>query len=461
MKRGELIFNTLILPVDFIMLVLAGMVTYFLRTTILSSFRPVMFQIDLPLEKYTILVLGISLVFIAAYAAVGLYSLRFTRGLFDEFLKIIVGSSAGIMSIIVYIFLRQELFNSRFIILGAWFFSILFVAAGRLAIRLLQKFLTSRYSFGVHKVMVIGQDEVSNKILAEINNNPHTGYRIVGHTNQPNTDAVKLALANHGIDEVILANPNHPPDSILEIVDFCHENHLIFKFVPNIYQTLTTNFAVDTINGIPLIELRRTALAGWGKIIKRTLDISGSLSGLIILSPLFLIITALIKTDSDGPVFVSLDRISKNKKIKLIKFRSMVKNAEELKPQLAIFNERQNSPLFKMRNDPRITKVGKFLRRNRLDELPQLINVLLGDISLVGPRPHQPDEIANYEKHHKKVLAIKAGATGLAQISGSSDLPFDQEVNLDTSYIENWSLWWDIKIIARTAIHMFNDKSAV
>ena len=138
----------------------------------------------------------------------------------------------------------------------------------------------------------------------------------------------------------------------------------------------------------------------------------------------------------------------------------MMNNAEDLKHLLTAYNERKDGPLFKMKYDPRITKVGRFIRKTRIDELPQLANVLKGEMSLVGPRPHQPDEIALYEKHHKKVLAIKAGITGLAQVSGSSDIDFEKEVTLDTYYIENWSLGLDFKIIVKTVFKMFTDKSA-
>jgi lipopolysaccharide/colanic/teichoic acid biosynthesis glycosyltransferase len=165
--------------------------------------------------------------------------------------------------------------------------------------------------------------------------------------------------------------------------------------------------------------------------------------------------------DTPGPVFVVLRRVSRNRTFGLIKFRSMVENAEALKPALEQFNERADGPLFKMRHDPRITRVGRVLRKYRIDELPQFVNVFLGDISLVGPRPHQPDEIARYQKHHKKVLAIKAGATGLAQASGSSDLSFEEEVALDTFYIENWSFWMDVRIVAKTAVRLLFDRSAV
>lgn len=461
MKKGELVFSALLLPVDFIMLLTAGIATYFLRTRILSAFRPVLFQFNLPFQRYFVLVLAVSLLFIVSYAVSGLYNLRSTRSAIREFSRIIVASSAGIMVVIIYIFLRQELFNSRFLVLGAWFLAIVLVSFGRLVMRRLQRVFVSRYHFGVHKVMVIGGDDVTKKIVGEIGANPASGYRIVKHLTDPEIGEIRVAAGNPGIDEVILANPDYPAEKVLDLVDFCHENYIIFKFVPNLYQTLTANFVIDTFTGVPLVELRRTALDGWGKIIKRITDIIGSSFGLIVLSPLFLAIALAIKWESEGPVLVRLDRVSRRERFRLYKFRSMIKDAEKYKENLWQFNERPDSPLFKMRDDPRVTGVGRFLRRCRLDEFPQLWNVLRGDISLVGPRPHQPDEIAKYEKHHRRVLAIKAGVTGMAQISGSSDLPFEEEVALDTLYMETWSLARDLKIVFLTVIKLFRDHSAV
>lgn len=460
MKKGELIFSALLLPVDFVMLVLAGIATYLLRTKILSAFRPVLFEFNLPFDRYLILVFTVSLVFIAGYAISGLYSLRSTVKTITEFFRVVIASSAAILMVIIYIFLRQELFDSRFLILGAWLLAIVFVSLGRLLMRNLQRFLISRYDFGVHKVMVIGDDQLTEKIVGDINQNPSFGYRIVKHLTDPEVEEVKMAIGNPGIDEVILANPNYPADKVVQLVDFCHENHLVFKYVPNIYQILTTNFAIDSFAGVPLLELKRTALDGWGKIIKRGVDIFGAALGLLILSPVFAAIAFAIKWQSEGPVFVALERVSRNKKFKLLKFRSMIKNADKYKSYLELLNERQG-PLFKMKNDPRVTKVGRFLRRYRLDEFPQLWNVLRGHISLVGPRPHEPGEIARYEKHHKRVLAIKSGVTGMAQISGSSDLAFEKEVALDTLYIESWSFAQDFRIIILTILKLIRDKSAV
>ena len=304
MKKGELVFSALLLPVDFAMLLAAGIATYFLRTRILSAFRPVLFQFNLPFDRYFILVLAVSLLFIASYAISGLYNLRSTRSVIREFSRVVVASSAGIMAVIVYIFLQQQLFNSRFLVLGAWVLAVIFVSTGRLMMRRLQKFFISRYNFGIHKVMVIGGDETTEKILDEIKNNPASGYRIVRHLENPEVGEIKTAIGNPGVDEVILANPHYPAEKVLELVDFCHENYIVFKFVPEYYQTLTANFAIDTFTGVPLVELRRTALDGWGKIIKRIIDIVGSALGLIVLSPLFLAIAFAIKWESEGPVFV-------------------------------------------------------------------------------------------------------------------------------------------------------------
>jgi exopolysaccharide biosynthesis polyprenyl glycosylphosphotransferase len=296
-----------------------------------------------------------------------------------------------------------------------------------------------------------------------MSDDPGLGWRVVKRLSDPDVAAVAAAVGNPGIDEVILANPNYPAERIVRLVDFCHEHHIIFKFVPNIYQTLTTHYDVDAIDQVPVVELQRTSLAGWGRIFKRSFDIVGSSFALLILSPVFAAVAFAIKWGTEGPVFVRLKRVSKNREFDLLKFRSMIDNAHELNPYFrSIRNDRPDAgPLWKMKDDPRITRVGKFIRRYRIDELPQFINVLRGEMSIVGPRPHQPDEIERYEKHHKKVLAIKAGATGMAQVSGASDIPFEEEVALDTFYIENWSLLLDIRICLKTVLKMFSDTSAV
>lgn len=461
MRKSDLFFNVLRLPVDFIMLFAAGLATYFLRTEILSSLRPVLFEFNLPLLRYVYLVIFVSLLLLGAFALSGLYSMRSRLSIGEEFTKIFVASSSGIMMVIIYIFLRQELFDSRFLILGGWFLAVVFVFAGRLAVRQFQSVAVSKYNFGIHKLVLIGESEVAGRIAGEITRDPSSGYRLVSHMKRPVLGEVESAVNKFEADEVILADADFSPEQISDIIDLCHDKYIVFKFVPAISHIFSSNFETNIFKGFSLVELKRTKLDGWGKVMKRLVDIFVSSIGLVLLTPIFVIIAFAIKWETEGPVFVRLKRVSGSKVFDLLKFRSMVDNAEDLKQYLATFNERTNGPLFKIRDDPRITKTGRLIRKLRIDELPQFWNILAGNISLVGPRPHQPDEIQNYLRHHKKVLAIKAGATGLAQVSGSSDLDFEKEVALDSFYIDNWSFWLDIKIILKTALKMFFDRSAV
>jgi len=463
MRRSKLIFSALLVPVDFVMFVLAGISAYFLRVSpLVAKWRPVLFSLNLPFEKYLFLVLAVSFLGVLVFAVSGLYNISVQKKLFKEFLQIIVAVSATLLAIILYIFFNQALFDSRFILLVAWILSIIFIGLGRFFVKKLQRFMVGKYNFGVKNVVIIGEDKLSNKVIEEIKKHPDLGYRIIKIFFELKTEEIKNFISDNypQIDEVVLASPDYDRAGVLELLDFCEEQRIGFKFVPNLFQAHTTNVELNTFDGVPLIEIKRTPLDGWGRILKRWVDIFGSVLGLIILSPFFMIIVIMIKLDSSGPVFVKLKRISQKQEFGLYKFRSMVKNAEALKKDLINKNERNDGPLFKMKNDPRVTKIGKMLRKTRIDELPQLINVLKGEMSLVGPRPHQPDEIAKYEKHHKKVLLIKPGMTGMAQISGSSDLPFEEEVKLDTYYIENWTLLKDVYILIKTVIFTFKDKSA-
>jgi lipopolysaccharide/colanic/teichoic acid biosynthesis glycosyltransferase len=195
--------------------------------------------------------------------------------------------------------------------------------------------------------------------------------------------------------------------------------------------------------------------------MKRILDIVGAVLGLLFIAPLVPFIAIAIKLDTPGPVVVRLLRVSAGRLIYVYKFRSMIDGAHELKIQLARFNERIDGPFFKIKNDPRITRTGKILRKFRIDEFPQLINVLKGELSLVGPRPHEPEEVIHYPPPYKHLLLAKAGVTGLSQISGASSLPFLKELELDSYYVRNQSLWLDLKIIIRTVAIIFTDPTAV
>ena len=462
MKKGDVVANVLRVPVDFAFLVGAGVFVYVVRTHILDTWWPVLFGVDLPLDRFIWLTLAVSGLFVVTYAFSGLYSMKRRMTQPEEMARVTIASAAAIMVVILTIFLQQSLFNSRFLVVGYWLMATFWVIVGRLLFRLVYRRVMERTGIGSNRVLLVGSDEVSERIARTITADPGLGYRIVRQLREPDMAAITGAVGTGDeVDEVMLADPNYSPELVTELVDFCHDRHIIFTFVPNIHRTLTTNWDVDAIGQTPVVQLRRTALVGWGRVFKRLTDIGSSTLALVLLSPVFALIAFAIKWESAGPVFVGLQRLSRNRRFLLYKFRSMIENAEELKPLLASYNERPDGPLFKMHHDPRVTAVGRLLRRMRLDEMPQFFNVFRGDISLVGPRPHQPDEIAKYQRHHRKVLAIKAGATGLAQISGSSDLPFEEEVALDTFYIENWSFMMDVRIIVRTITMVFRDRSAV
>lgn len=208
---------------------------------------------------------------------------------------------------------------------------------------------------------------------------------------------------------------------------------------------------------IIVIERKESALYN---IAKRALDIIASTLGLIILSPILLVVAILIKLESKGPAIFSQKRIGLNKKeFKMYKFRSMVQNAEELKEKLAKENE-MSGPMFKMKNDPRVTKVGRFIRKTSIDELPQLINVLKGEMSLVGPRPSLPKEVSKFEPWMLKRLSVKPGLTCYWQVSGRNNIDFEDWMKLDLQYVNDRSFWLDLKLILKTATVLFGDKNA-
>ncbi len=463
MKKSELIFTSILVPLDFLMLFLAGLGAYYLRTSPwIAQYRPVLFYLNLPFNRYFILVIGVAFFLLAIFALIGLYRIKAVRPLYDDFIKIVIAISAGIIVLVFYIFLRHELFNSRFLILAGWLMAIFFVSFGRLLVSRFQKYLIRNYHFGAQRVLVVGRDGISQKVTQNIKDEPGLGYLLVTNLVNPDMKKIKAKVKNPGVEEIILADPNWPRRKILELVNFCEENQLVFKFVPNLFQTLTSNTSVEVFGDVPIVELKRTALDGWGRIIKRFIDVVGSLIGIIIFSPIMAIIALAIKWDSYGPIIYRNERVSPSGNFDTYKFRSMKyeycigrhyphsRTADVYEDELVKKKSVRKGPVPKVVDDPRRTRVGKFLEKTSLDELPQFFNVLKGEMSLAGPRPHMPKEVAKYEKHHKKVFNIKPGLTGLAQTSGRSDLDFDEEVKLDTFYIENWSLKLDLMTLLKT-----------
>lgn len=461
MKKSELAFSALLVPIDFAVLLAAGLLAYYIRFTTISGLRPVTEVIAF--KSYLNILFVIAALWIAIFAISGLYTIRSTRRAVDEMTKIFLACSTGVLFLIVVIFFKRELFASRFVVLVGWALAIALVIIERSVVRAIQHAFFKR-GLGVHNVVIIGDDDTTRDIIGYLSTQPSLGYRIVERFGEVEPDFSQKFLERMRavrIDEVIQADPSIPKAHTLRLIDFCNEHQLIFKYAADLFDAHASNIDVQTIAGVPIIEIQKTRLDGWGKILKRAFDIVGSVVALALLSPLLLIVGILVKLDSEGSVLVRLERVGESgKHFMLLKFRSMIKNAEALKDQLLDRNER-DGPLFKMKRDPRITRVGRFIRRTSLDELPQLWNVLKGEMSLVGPRPHEPEEVARYNTHHKKLLTIKPGITGMAQTSGRSDLTFEEEVRLDTYYIENWSPRLDLQILLKTPWTVLSMRSAV
>ncbi len=398
------------------------------------------------------------------YWAEGAYRLERDRTFIDELYVVLRGTLIGIAAMIVIIFLSTPSYYSRLIFGYTGIITFLLVGTARAIER---SIITWRHrrGLGVDKLLIVGAGEVGRSIMRSVTARPDLGYEIVGFIDddpqKSRTDigpypalgtTVNLPeLMNaHEIDQVIITLPWISHRKIIDIMGQCAQDDVHVCIVPDLFQMTLNRVVVEQLDGIPLLGIREPSLKYSQALFKRVIDVLVAIAGLIPLSPLMLIAAIAIKIDSPGPVIFRQTRVGRGgKKFTFFKLRSMYIEAESKLEELRNENE-ATGPLFKMRNDPRRTRVGRFLRRTSLDELPQLWNVLKGEMSLIGPRPPRPSEVAEYEAWHLRRLDIRPGITGLWQVRGRSDLSFDEMVLLDIYYIENWSPLLDLRILVRT-----------
>ena len=468
MKKSELFFSAIQIPVDIIMIFLAALSAFSIRNVPeLLAFKPKLY--NYPLESYIKIVILIIPIFIIIYAVEGLYDIRSTRKFWKEALKVFAATSIGLVVIIVAIFLKREWFSSRFIILAAWFLAVVYVIFARYLLQLLQKWLLILRGTGVHRVLLIGRNRKIDVFEKLIRQDKRLGYRIIDQIETAHLKIVKNIKEKKGIDEIIICEPSITDDEQEKLIDFCAINNIVYKFIPTTLQT--SKISIGVLGGEPLFEVRNTPLEGWGRILKRIFDIVVSVLGIIITLPVTILAAIAIKIDSRGPVIYKNERIGDNgKKFFVYKFRYMqwdscittenpkINKALELEKNLIEKQSVRQGPLYKIRNDPRKTRVGNFIEKYSIDELPQFFNVLFGSMSMVGPRPHQKREVEKYMDYHRRLLTIKPGITGMAQISGRSDLDFEDEYRLDLYYIENWSLSLDVLICLDTVGVLFRKR---
>lgn len=472
-----MIYPLLLILTDFIALLASFTLAYIIRVQI--DTRPLVQEIE-AIEFIKVFLLLIP-VWLVINGFVGLYSKPVYERRLTELGRLVVASFIGMLMIIGYDFVQSEtIFPARLVVVYAFLGSLLFTAIARNLLWMVRRYLF-RYGYGVRKVMIIGGAEVGTKMANLLHETISSGYEIVAMVGSKqylpknfdgkhfgSLDEALDAIPKLGIHTIIQAEFYDQKARNRKIFEAVRNHHLQYKFIPTMSEFYTGKSDVEVLLGYPVISVHQTPLIGWGRVVKRVLDIILSIIALVIFSPILLVIAIWIKvSDPEGPIIYKHPRVTRfGTKFNLYKFRGMVwkystgpgrrykddedwlekEGHHELKAEYAKYK--------KLKDDPRITKVGKIIRKTSLDELPQLFNVIKGDLSLVGPRAMLAREAEEYRKQAggDVVLSVKGGITGLWQVSGRNDLSFEERVKLELYYVQNWSLLMDLKILIKTVV---------
>ena len=373
-------------------------------------------------------------------------------------------------AVLVIVFLQPEFVSSRLFVVYAWGATLLLVTLERGVRRLVRDRLWQR-GIGVERAVVVGSGPAAQRVMSYLATHNDLGFHLVGFVDDlpvrddwaiatsrsimrpqrlGESEALAQIIKDAGISEVVIALPPQAHDSILGVITTCRDADIGFQLVPDVFELSLGRVQINELHGVPLISVRASRIRGWNLWIKRGVDILGAASALLVMVIPMLIIALAIRIDTRGPIFIKQTRVGKNgKDFTCYKFRSMHTNAEQMNDAV-LSDGNGDIRLRKHKDDPRRTRVGRLIRPTSLDELPQLFNVLIGKMSLVGPRPQVRAEVNHYEPWHHQRLAVTPGITGLWQVSGRSDLTFEEMVRLDIYYAENWSVRLDLEILLRT-----------
>ncbi len=462
-SRAEIFFSITLVAMDAVLTGVAFYVAYRLRLQ--SEYQ----NISPTFITYWGMMLVQIVSIVTTYFFYRLYHRHRVLSHIDEFYLVFGATSVGaIVSIALISFIyKNELDYPRLMMVYAWLLTIIFVSIGRI-FHARVRWRLQALGWAQQRLLIIGTGDVARAVLYRVRQSPGLGYNVVGVVSNNgeevssilgtpivgNAKNLSQIIETYEVDEVIIAMPEASHREILAIIANCERERVAIKVFPDVFQIMATEVSIDDLNGMPLLSVRDVALRGWRLSIKRAVDIIISAMLLVISSPIMLLVTLLIKLDSPGAVFYIQERMGLDgKPFQMIKFRSMRIDAEK-----------EEGAGWTTPDDNRRTRLGAFIRRFSIDEMPQFINVLLGDMSLVGPRPERPvfvnqfkQSIPRYMERHRE----KAGLTGWAQVNGlRGDTSIVERTKYDLWYIENWSLLLDLKIILRTAIKVFFDKNA-
>jgi exopolysaccharide biosynthesis polyprenyl glycosylphosphotransferase len=464
-NNTSIIFGIALIIGDALAITAAFTVAYILRVSINHR------RLSTPVHAHTYIMILVSLLpfWILIFTLLGLYNIRMFEKRFSELGRLFVGSFIGILFIISYSYMvNKAIFPARLVTVYSFLLIFFFVISFRTIARGLRRTLFS-YGFGINNVLIVGSNKTTNRLIEALSNTKTTGYRVLGVVDSKHLSGDRRYEQFNSFQEatndlrlqtlhtIIQTHLYTSAEQNNEILTYAQENHIAYRFVPGNSELFVGNLTVDLFHAVPIIAVHQTALVGWGRVVKRLMDIIIGGLFFIIALPFMIIISVIIKLSDGGPIFFRQERLSRfNTPVQVYKFRSLSPAYSGLKPEEA-FRKMGRAELIQayrnggdhLANDPRLSLIGGFLRRYSLDELPQLWNVVIGQISLVGPRALVPYELEQ-SKQKNLILSVKSGLTGLAQISGVRDLSFTERRKLDLYYVQNWSLWSDLIILIKT-----------
>jgi exopolysaccharide biosynthesis polyprenyl glycosylphosphotransferase len=468
-NNASLIFNVCLMIGDALAITVAFTIAYILRVTLNHQ------RLSANVHAHTYLTILVSLLpfWILVFSLLGLYNVRVYDKRFSEFGRLLVGSLIGILFIISFSYMTNTaIFPARLVTVYGFGLAFFFAFTFRTIARGSQRALFS-YGIGINNVLIVGSNKTTGRLINALSATAVTGYRVLGVVGELAHSTKDLGdrqyreyesfptaiheLKNKHLHTIIQTELYASGERNDEILTYAQENHVAYRFVPGNSELFVGNLEVDLFHTVPIIAVHQTALIGWGRVVKRLTDLFLGTLFLIIALPFMFVIAIIIKLSDGGPIVFRHKRLSRfNTPVRVFKFRSHKPAYSGLEPEAAfhkmgrpelIHEYRQNGD--HLPDDPRLSPIGGFLRRYSLDELPQLFNVVRGDISLVGPRALVPYELEQSEQKNL-ILSVKSGLTGLAQISGVSDLSFSERRKLDLYYVQNWTFWGDLIILAKT-----------
>ncbi|HSW77768.1 MAG TPA: sugar transferase [Candidatus Chromulinivoraceae bacterium] len=475
-SKNTKFYSLILMIADFLVLIIAFGLAYIVRVQ--YDPRPLVAPIY-AIEYFTSF-LFIAPFWILVFTSLGLYQANVYNRRLVEWGKIAIGAFIGILLIIGWEYVTgKHIFPARLVAAYGFGISFVMVLLEREFLRVVRSWLFYR-NRGTSRVLIIGNSPATRDIADNLSDTYHSGYKIVAIAGPkkaipPGLEVRHFTSAEQALDHIkelristiIQTDLSDSSERNQKILSAALINHISYSFIPGEPEFYAGKNTVDVFLGYPMISVSQTPLIGWGAIAKQVFDAIVSFLLVFILSPVFLILIILQSIFNPGPIFYVSKRLSKfSEPVDLIKFRSMsakyggrdaaVEFREMGREDLAKEYEKNR----KVENDPRITKFGRFLRASSLDELPQLFNVLRGDLSLVGPRPILPQE-TNFSPTRTALLhSVKSGVTGLWQVSGRSNLSFDERIELELFYAQNWSFWLDIKILFKTVAVVFRKRGA-